>query len=90
MKIAIVTLSDSGYFHLLEELIDSIHSFHESSSVSICVLDAGMTEEQLKKIENKVHSIQKAKWDIPVSSSKVKGNSFCKLLWHVENVHGVN
>jgi hypothetical protein len=78
MKIAIVTLSDSGYFHLLEELIDSIHSFHESSSVSICVLDAGMTEEQLKKIENKVHSIQKAKWDIPVSSSKVKGKEWLK------------
>jgi len=78
MKTAIVTLSDSGYFHLLEELIDSVNSFTESSSVGICVLDAGMTDEQLNKIKNKVHSIEKAKWDIPVSSSKIKGKEWLK------------
>ena len=66
MKTAIVTLSDSGYFHLLDELIDSIHSFDQSNTVSICVLDAGMTDAQLKIIEKKVHSIEKAKWDIEV------------------------
>ena len=78
MKTAIVTLSDSGYYHLLEELIDSVNSFTESSSVGICVLDAGMTDEQLNKIKNKVHSIEKAKWDIPVSSSKIKGKEWLK------------
>ena len=78
MKTAIVTLSDSGYFHLLEELIDSVNSFAESSSVGICVLDAGMTDEQLTKIKNKVHSIEKAKWDIPVPSSKIKGKEWLK------------
>jgi len=78
MKTAIVTLSDSGYFHLLDELIDSIHSFDQSNTVSICVLDAGMTDAQLKIIEKKVHSIEKAKWDIEVPSSKVKGKEWLK------------
>ena len=78
MKTAIVTLSDSGYFHLLEELIESIHSFEESSSVSICVLDAGMSQDQLEKIKNKVYSVKKAEWDIPVSSLKVKGREWLK------------
>ncbi len=78
MKTAIVTLSDSGYFHLLEELIDSIHSFEESNNISICVLDAGLTNEQIDKIKNKVFSIEKAKWDIPVSSFKVQGKEWLK------------
>lgn len=78
MKTAIVTLSDSGYFHLLEELIDSIHSFKESNNISICVLDAGLTNEQIGKIKNKVFSIEKAKWDIPVSSFKVQGKEWLK------------
>jgi hypothetical protein len=78
MKTAIVTLSDAGYFHLLEELVDSIQSFTESSSVSICVLDAGMTDEQLNKIKNKVYSIEKANWDIPVPTSKINGKDWLK------------
>ena len=78
MKTAIVTLSDSGYFHLLEELIDSIHSFEESNNISICVLDAGLTNEQIDKIKNKVFSIEKAKWDIPASSFKVQGKEWLK------------
>jgi hypothetical protein len=80
MKIAIVTLSDSGYFHLLEDLIDSIRSFQESSSISICVLDAGMSDIQLKKIEGKVDLIKKANWNIPISSLRVRGREWLKSM----------
>ena len=68
---AIVTLADSKYFDLLEELIDSIKSFKESNNVSICVLDAGLTENQIKTIKSKVNSIKKANWDIDVPGYKV-------------------
>ena len=78
MKTAIVTLSDSGYFHLLKELIDSILILEESKNVDICVLDAGLTEDQISKIKNKVYAIEKARWDIPVSSFKVKGKEWLK------------
>jgi len=37
---AIVSLADSKYFELLNELIDSILSFKESEIISICILDA--------------------------------------------------
>ena len=47
---AIITLADSNYFELLEELINSIKVHDKSKDVSICVLDAGMTESQLKMI----------------------------------------
>ena len=49
-KNVIVSLADANYFPLLEELINSIKRFKESENVAICVLDAGMTQEQKEKI----------------------------------------
>ena len=78
MKTTIISLSDATYFHLLEDLIDSVHSFQESKNIDLCILDAGMTSEQIKKIETKVSEIKKAEWDIPVSNLKVKGREWLK------------
>ena len=75
---AIVTLADSNYFELLIELIDSITKHDKSKSVSVCVLDSGLTEEQNKIIKNKVYSIKKAKWDIEVPKYKVAGKEWLK------------
>ena len=47
---AIITLADSNYFELLIELINSLNAHDKNKSVSICVLDAGLTEEQNKII----------------------------------------
>ena len=45
-KNVIVSLADSNYFPLLDELINSIKRFNESNNVAICILDAGLTKEQ--------------------------------------------
>ena len=45
-KNVIISLADSNYFNLLEELIQSIKSFKESENTAICILDAGLTENQ--------------------------------------------
>jgi len=74
----IVSLADEKYFELLEELIDSIKSFSESKNIAICVLDAGLNQDQINKIKNKVDEIKKAEWDIEVSSFKVKGKEWLK------------
>ena len=74
----IVSLADEKYFNLLEELIDSIKSFPESKNIAICVLDAGLNQDQINKIKNKVDEIKKAEWDIEVSSLKVKGKEWLK------------
>ena len=74
----IVSLADEKYFNLLEELIESIKSFNESKNVAICVLDAGLNQDQINKIKNKVDEIKKAEWDIEVSSLKVKGKEWLK------------
>ncbi len=75
---AIVTLADSNYFELLQELIDSIKAHEQSKTVSICVLDAGLTAEQSTILKQKVHSIKKAEWDIEVPGYKVAGKEWLK------------
>ena len=75
---AIVTLADSNYFELLEELINSIQSHEESKNVSICVLDAGLTNEQLEILKKKVYSVKKAEWDIKVPGYKVLKKEWLK------------
>ena len=77
-KNVIVSLADSNYFDLLNELIESIKQFKESSSTAICVLDAGLNESQKKIISSKVDEIKNAEWDIKVSSNKVKGKEWLK------------
>ena len=66
MKKTIVTLSDSNYFSLLEELIHSIRKFEGSKDIDICVLDAGLTTNQIEKISTEVDEIKKAEWDIEI------------------------
>jgi len=70
-SVAIVTMSDSKYFELLLELVDSINSFEESKKISICVLNAGLTNEQLDLLKVKVSIIKKAEWDIKVPDYKI-------------------
>ena len=74
----IVSLADEKYFNLLEELIESIKCFPDSKNIAICVLDAGLNQDQINKIKNKVDEIKKAEWDIEVSSFKVKGKEWLK------------
>ena len=49
----IVSLADSNYFDLLNELVNSIKRFSESEDVDICILDAGLTDEQISILSKK-------------------------------------
>ena len=77
-KNVIVSLADANYFPLLDELINSIKRFKESENISICVLDAGLTEEQKKNLLNKIDEIKPAVWDIEVPGYKVKNKEWLK------------
>ena len=77
-KNVIVSLADANYFPLLEELIDSIKRFKNSNDVAICILDAGLTQDQKKKLLNKVDEIKVAEWDIKVPGYKVRNKEWLK------------
>ena len=77
-KNVIVSLADSNYFELLNELIDSITRFEKSKEVAICILDAGLTDKQKSILSSKVDEIKSAQWDIDVPSFKVMGKEWLK------------
>jgi len=77
-KNVIVSLADANYFPLLEELIDSVKRFKEGESVAICILDAGLTKDQINILEKKVNEIKSAEWDIEVPGYKIKGREWLK------------
>ena len=77
-KNVIVSLADSNYFELLNELVDSIKKFEKSKETAICILDAGLTEDQKKILSKKVDEIKSAEWDIEVPAFKVKEKEWLK------------
>ena len=77
-KNTIVSLADSNYFELLNELVESISRFEKSKEVAICILDAGLTEDQRKILSKKVDEIKSAEWDIEVPEFKVRGKEWLK------------
>ena len=77
-KDVIVSLADANYYPLLVELIDSIRQFKQSENVAICILDAGLTQNQKDKISDKVEEIKNAEWDIEVPKYKIKQKEWLK------------
>ena len=77
-KNVIVSLADANYFPLLDELVDSIKRFKQSEDVAICILDAGLKQDQRDSLSKKVDEIKNAEWDIEVPGYKVKGKEWLK------------
>ena len=77
-KKVVVTLADSNYYDMLLELITSIRSFPQSTDVDICILDAGLSKDQVNLLSTKVQKIKKAEWDIKIPEYKVKGKEWLK------------
>jgi hypothetical protein len=77
-KNVIVSLADANYFELLNELVDSVKNFEKSKDVAICILDAGLTDQQKIILSKKVDEIKSAEWDIEVPDFKVKDKEWLK------------
>ena len=74
----IISLADSNYYDLLDELVDSVKRFKESENTAICILDAGLKDDQKQKLLKKVDDIKFADWDIDVPDFKVRGREWLK------------
>ena len=79
-KNVIISLADSNYFDLLNELVDSIKRFKQSEDTAICILDGGLTEDQKKILTSKVDEIKSSEWDIKISQFKTRGKKWLKSL----------
>ena len=74
----IISLADSNYFELLNELVDSIKRFKDSENTAICIMDAGLSDDQKSILSKKVDEIKPAEWDIEVPDFKIKGREWLK------------
>lgn len=77
-KIALISSSDSNYYAMLREWVHSIRRFPESQGMDICILDAGMTEDQHKEISKDVTKVISPDWPRKLSNNRIKGREFCK------------
>ena len=76
----IISLADSKYFELLNELVDSIKRFQQSDNTAICILDGGLTDEQKKILSLKVDEIKSSNWDIKINQFRTMGKKWLKSL----------
>ena len=74
----IISLADSNYYDLLDELVDSVKRFKECENTAICILDAGLKDDQKQNLSKKVDDIKFADWDIDVPDFKVRGREWLK------------
>ena len=77
-KNTIISLADSNYFELVNELINSIQRFEQSKNTAICILNAGLKENEIQILSKKVDEIKNAKWDIEVPKHKVGKKEWLK------------
>jgi hypothetical protein len=77
-KIAFISGCDANYYPMLREWIDSIRRFPQSRSMDICILDAGLTEEQRSALRPLVRTIVNPDWPCALPASKIEGKEFLK------------
>lgn len=77
-KITFVSSSDSRYYPMLREWVHSIRSFPQSKDMDICILDAGLTPEQIEQLTPHVTKILPLDWPFAISPRKIRGREFLK------------
>lgn len=77
-KIAFICSSDSNYYPMLREWVHCIRSFEQAKDMDICILDAGMSEEEIKTLAPLVTVIKKADWPAAIPAHKIKGREYYK------------
>lgn len=74
----IVSGSDSNYYPLLKEWLDSVKRCPQSAQVDICILDAGLSESQRRELAPLVTKIVSPPWPSPAIERKAAGKEHLK------------
>lgn len=77
-KIAFISGSDANYFPLLLEWAQSVRGFAQSKDIDICIIDAGLTPEQIEQLKPYAVKIHKPDWPCDIPAHKIRGREFLK------------
>lgn len=78
MNTTIVTGCDANYYPLLQELIASIRQFPESNAVDICIIDAGLSHEQVEALSGSAAHVVSPEWPAAIPAGRTKGKDYLK------------
>lgn len=73
MKTTFVSGCDANYFPMLLEWLHSVRRFEQFQDFDICILDAGLTQDQVKRLEPHVAHITNPEWPVQLPAHKIKG-----------------
>lgn len=77
-KTAFVSSADHNYFPLLLEWVHSIRRFPQSATMDICILNAGLTPEQVTRLSQEGCIIKDAEWPCDLPAYKIRGRDYLK------------
>ncbi|MBI3419804.1 MAG: hypothetical protein HY053_06710 [Proteobacteria bacterium] len=76
--IAFITGADANYYPLLREWLHSMRRCPQSAAYDICILDAGLTPDQVRELTPLVTRIVNPDWPAPLPTSRVRGKEYLK------------
>lgn len=77
-KVALVSGSDSNYYPLLREWVESIKRFPQSAEVDLCVIDAGLNDFQRKELLDLSVKFVKPDWPCKLPERRIKDKEYLK------------
>ncbi|MAZ75722.1 MAG: glycosyl transferase family 8 [Micavibrio sp.] len=77
-KTAFVSAADSNYYPMLREWVHSIRRFEQSAGATICIMDVGLTPEQVEKLKDIDCVIHKPDWPCNIPERQIRGREYLK------------
>lgn len=77
-RVCFVSGCDSKYYPLLREWLASVRRFEQSKNFDVCILDAGLSEQQVKELRPLVATMKRPDWPAGTPQSQIKGKEYLK------------
>ena len=77
-KTAFVSGCNAKYFPILAEWLHSLRSFEQGQNASVCIMDVGLTDAQVKYLKPLVDQIVKPDWPMKIPESRIRGREYLK------------
>lgn len=77
-RIALISGADSNYYPLLREWLASVKRFPQSASMDICIIDGGLSDQQVAELKPLVAHIVNPEWPSVEIAGKAAGKNYLK------------
>ena len=77
-NVAFVSGCNDKYFPILVEWLHSLRSYEQGRAASVCILDVGLSEEQVEYLKPRVDRIVNPEWPMKLPASRVRGREYLK------------